>query len=141
MYRAVLDPGVLIAALISGTGAPASLVVAWIEGRFDLVVSPRLLVEVERVLERPKFRRYVTSDDFGEFVALLHSFGTMVPDPIDVTPGLTPDPGDDYLVALARDAGARFLISGDAHLTRLEDPSPPVLTPRAFLDLLTTEDR
>lgn len=47
---------------------------------------------------------------------------------------LTPDPGDDYLVALAQKADAQCIVSGDAHLTRLTDPSPPVPTPPEFLE-------
>ncbi len=54
-----------------------------------------------------------------------------------VAPGLTPDPKDDYLVALARSAAAHFLVSGDPHLTELVNPRPPVLTPRAFLDIVS----
>jgi predicted nucleic acid-binding protein len=49
---------------------------------------------------------------------------------------VTPDRGHDYLVALARAARADVLVSGDAHLTGLPDPDPPVLTPRGFLDRL-----
>jgi hypothetical protein len=29
--------------------------------------------------------------------------------------GLTPEPGDDYIVALARRAGAHFIVFGDQH--------------------------
>jgi len=54
-------------------------------------------------------------------------------------PGLTPDPGDDYLVALAQKADAQYIVSGDAHLTQLTDPNPPVLTPHEFLE--TRNDR
>ena len=59
----------------------------------------------------------------------------LIKDPPEVS-GLTPDPGDDYLVSLARAAGVDCLVSGDPHLTGLADPRPPVLTPRAFLDRL-----
>lgn len=52
--------------------------------------------------------------------------------------GLTSDPKDDYLVALARATGADYLISGDQHLTELANPRPAVLTPRALLDQLET---
>lgn len=38
--RAVLDPNVLVSALLSPTGTPARIVLAWAEGRFELVVSP-----------------------------------------------------------------------------------------------------
>jgi predicted nucleic acid-binding protein len=38
--------------------------------------------------------------------------------------GLTPDPDDDFLLALARSARADYLVSGDRHLLDLLDPSP-----------------
>ncbi len=50
--------------------------------------------------------------------------------------GITPDPDDDYLIALARATHADYLISGDRHLLGLTDPEPPVLAPRQFRELL-----
>lgn len=135
MPAAVLDPGVLVAALISSRGAPAALLLAWFEGYFELVVSPRLLGELERVLRRPRFRRYVTEAEVAGYVGLLAERAVVVQDS-PAPPPVTPDPGDDYLVALARAARADVLVSGDAHLTGLPDPDPPVLTPRGFLDRL-----
>jgi predicted nucleic acid-binding protein len=41
--RAVLDPNILIAALLSPAGAPAQLVGRWLGGAFELVVSETLL--------------------------------------------------------------------------------------------------
>jgi putative PIN family toxin of toxin-antitoxin system len=133
--RAVLDPGVLIAALISAAGAPRALLALWLEGGFELIGSPQLLAELERVLLRKKFRFYLTEPEVREFLELLLRFATIVPDPPPL-PGVTPDPKDDYLVALARSSGARVLVSGDHHLCDLADPQPPVLTPRAFLSRL-----
>lgn len=140
MPRAVLDPGVLIAALISPHGAPAALYLMWRGGLYEMIVSPNLLGELERVLSRPKFRKYATEEEAASFVETLRNEATLSPDP-PPEHGLTPDPGDDYLVSLARAAGATYLISGDPHLTNLSAPWPSVLTPRAFLNLLTaTED-
>jgi uncharacterized protein len=128
----VLDPGVLISGLISAKGAPRSLLWLWLEGSFEMITCPTLLAELERVLLRPKFKPYVTTPEARAFVALLRRLSCVEPDP-EVTTGLTPDPGDDYLLALASAAGAHFLVSGDSHLTRLRQSKPPVLTPRAFL--------
>lgn len=136
MRRVVVDPGVLIAALISPSGAPARLLARWAEGFFDLLVSPALLDELERALARRKFRRYATEEEARQYVESLRRQAVLVEDPADVPAGLTPDPGDDYLVALARHAGAHALISGDPHLTTLEDARPPVLTPAELLRLL-----
>jgi predicted nucleic acid-binding protein len=58
----------------------------------------------------------------------------MIDDPPAAAP-LAADP-DDYLIALASAGGADCLVSGDRHLTGLEDSKPPVLTPRGVLELL-----
>jgi putative PIN family toxin of toxin-antitoxin system len=132
----VLDPGVLIAALISAKGAPRALVRAWTDGTFDLLVSPKLVAELARVLGRPKFRRYATEREARAYVASLERFATLCAD-VESPARLSPDPGDDYLLALARAYSANFLVSGDADLYQLENTEPPVLTPRAFLNRLT----
>ena len=133
--RAVFDSGVLIAGLISANGAPRALLRRWLQGSFELVVSPALLTELERVLLRPKFRSYATESEAHAYVSLVRRLATIVDDPPLVT-GLTPDPGDDYLVVLARASGVQTLVSGDRHLYELEAARPPVLQPRAFLEEL-----
>jgi uncharacterized protein len=128
---------VLISGLISGKGAPRSLVWLWLEGSFELIVCPALLAEMERSLLRPKFRPYISAQEVRAYVALLQRLSSVQPDP-EVEVGLTPDPGDDHLIALARAAGAHFIVSGDPHLTELKQAKPPVLTPRAFLRRLAS---
>lgn len=135
MLRVVVDPGVLIAALLSSRGAPATLLLAWLEGRLHLIVSPGLLSELERVLLRSKFRPYVTKDEVAAYVDLIRNFAVLLADP-EPQPGLSPDPGDDDLIALARASGADFIVSGDPHLTGLRRARPPVVTPRAFVGRL-----
>ncbi len=135
MLRVVIDPGVLIAALISPKGVPRALLQAWIEGAFELIVSPKLLSELERVLKREKFRSYVGLREVSQYLGLLRRFATIAPD-VEVTQKLSPDPDDDYLLALAASQSAFGLVSGDTHLTDLEQPQIPVLTPRAFLQQL-----
>jgi predicted nucleic acid-binding protein len=48
---------------------------------------------------------------------------------------LSEDPGDEYLIRLARVARVDALVSGDPHLTRLRSRIP-VQRPREFLDAL-----
>lgn len=131
--RAVLDPNVLIAALLSRTGAPAQLVSRWLGGEFELVVSEALIVELERALEYPKVRRRIAREEAEAFVALLRRGGRLGADP--ATPvRRSADPGDDYLLALA-EAERAVLVSGDRHVLALADELP-VHAPRAFLDAL-----
>jgi uncharacterized protein len=131
--RAVLDANVLVSALLSRHGAPALLLVRWLAGAYELVVSERLLSEVERTLAYPKIERRVARDDAAGFLRLLREAAQHIADP-EAPPARSADPGDDYLVALA-EASAAILVSGDRHLLELSG-TLPVMTPRDFLDAL-----
>jgi uncharacterized protein len=132
--RAVLDPNVLISAVLSPTGTPARVLTAWLDGSFDLVASPLLLAEMERALTYPKLRRRIEPKDAEEFVAWLGRAASIAPDPITAPPIRSGDPGDAYLIALAESVDA-VLVSGDAHLLILADQLP-IQSPRAFLERL-----
>jgi putative PIN family toxin of toxin-antitoxin system len=134
--RAVLDPNVLVSALISPTGACAHLLLELRAGAFELVTSTRLLTELDEVLRRERFRRYATEADVSDYVELLRREGVVVDDPDPVHEPLCEDPDDEYLIARAR-AARVSLVSGDPHLLRLRGELP-VLTPREFLESLET---
>ena len=132
--RAVLDVNVLIAALISRTGAPARLVELWLAGHFELIASETLLEELERALAYPKVRELVGADDAGRFLLLIREVAEVVSDPQGPPPIRAKDPGDDYLLALASRERAH-LVSGDEHLLALRGRAA-VLSPREFLELI-----
>ena len=129
--RAVLDPNVLVSALLSPTGAPARALLAWVEGRYELVVSPRLLAELNRVLAYPKLRARVEPHDAEQFVGWLSRQAVLAADPID-PPSRAADADDDYLLALAASEDA-LLVSGDKHLLALAGEFP-ILSPARFLE-------
>lgn len=135
-HRVVVDPGVLVSALITrgGSGAPSQLLTAWLEGRFTLIVSNKLLAELEGVLLRHKFRRYVTLDEVERYLQLLQSTAELVDDPPQPATSLSADPKDDYLIALAEVCNASALISGDVHLTSALNQSVVIVDPRTFMN-------
>jgi putative PIN family toxin of toxin-antitoxin system len=133
--RAVLDPNVLIAALLAPQGAPAQLLSRWLGGEFELVVSEALLAELERALTYPKLRHRISVDDGARFVSLLREAGLVATDP-PAPPRRSPDPGDDYLLALA-ESERSLVVSGDRHLLGLAGELP-VRAPREFLVELET---
>jgi putative PIN family toxin of toxin-antitoxin system len=134
--RAVLDPNILIAALLSPNGAPGQLVGRWLAGQFELVVSDALLAELDRALAYPKLRRRVSAEEAAELVALLRDGAILAPDPAN-PPRRSSDPGDDYLLALAESAHA-VLVTGDQHLLALANEYP-IHTARALLEQLATD--
>lgn len=141
MIRAVVEPSVLVSALIGSAAAgPGRLVDAWHEDRFVLIVSPVLLAELTDVLGREKFNRH-TAD--GRGAAYIQDFavnGDHSPDPPE-PPKVVRDPDDDYLVALARAANADALVSVDKDLLDLELSDLAICSPRAFLEMLTVDER
>jgi hypothetical protein len=133
--RVVIDPNVLVSAAVA-SGASAQLIDRWLTERpFEIVVCPMLLAELQEVLARPKFRQWIGESEARSYVERLRGEAETRPDPLDI-PSVTRDPKDDYLVALAREAGADSLVSGDPDLTSLADTVLRVMTPRELLDLL-----
>jgi hypothetical protein len=132
--RAILDTNVLISAILSPSGSPARLLVAWQEGRFDLIVSPLVLAELARALAYPKLARLIPPADADVFVEWVARSAIIAADPGGLPPIRASDPDDDYLVVLAA-AERAILVSGDAHLTVLADRLP-IRTPAEFLALL-----
>ena len=130
--RAVLDPNVIISALLSPSGNPARVLRAWQQGEFELIVSPSLLEELARALAYPKLRRRITEEDARAVIQWLTEVATVVSDPEAQPPVHSADPGDDYLIALAA-ARQAILVSGDRDLLNLSDEIP-VFSPAAFLD-------
>ncbi len=134
--RAVLDPNILIAALLSRSGAPGQIVARWVAGEFDLVVSALLLAELKRALAYPKLLARISPEEAAEFISVLAHDGILAPDPS--TPAeRSPDPDDDYLLALAESVRG-VLVSGDRHLLGLTGGFP-IQTARAFLETLEQE--
>jgi len=129
--KAVLDPGVLVSALITPTGTPAKLLTATRSGSFELIVSPLFLEELKLVLLREKFRRYVDLGVVDQYVELLRRDAAMATDPAGPPSIRCADPDDDYLIALAHSRSAA-LVSGDGHLLKLAGEIP-VFTPSEFL--------
>lgn len=138
MIRAVLDPNMLVSALISPTGTPARVLNAAEAKDFEFAVSRRLLSELEVVLMRDKFRRYASVEEAAAHIRRVREAGIPSVEG-EITP-VSPDPKDDYLVALAVSTGSDYLVSGDPHLLGM-DYELTVVSPRAFLEILESAQR
>ena len=69
------------------------------------------------------------------FLATVRRIADVVADPASVA-AETRDADDDYLVALAREHGVDWIVTGDKDLLEWEDQNPPAITPAAFEALL-----
>jgi putative PIN family toxin of toxin-antitoxin system len=131
--RVVLDVNVLIAALLARDGSPARVLLRWLAGDFELIISERLISELTRALSYSKMRLRVSTEDATAFVAVIEANATKATDPAKA-PRRSRDPGDDYLLALAAACSA-IVVSGDRDLLALK-ADLPIYSPSEFLAAL-----
>lgn len=134
----MVDPNVLVSARISPHGFPRRILDAAEDRRFEMIVSQRLLEELADVLLRERMRRYGPAGLAELYVRRASQVGVLVEVEREPERMVPDDPKDDYLVALAIESGADYLVSGDPHLaaSSLRQGAVPVLTPRQFSELL-----
>ena len=139
MVRAVLDANVFVSAAIRPDGPPGRIIAQFLRtDAFTLVLSDAIVDEVVRALAYPKVRRCVRrgldSALWMEDLVLLADFAL---DTFQV-PAVTKDPDDDKYLGAAIAGRASFVVTGDPHLLTVgEYEGVRIVTPRAFLDLLS----
>lgn len=136
MIRLVLDASALLSGIVGVDATPpARLVDALFEGAFESVVCPQLLGEVKRGLTQPYFLARIDPADAERAVREITLASIQLRDPRSPR-SVVRDRADDYLVALAQNARARAIVTGDRDL--LDEPglNPPAINPKAACELL-----
>jgi uncharacterized protein len=111
--RYVFDTNVIISALLFENGKPAqALRYALANG--EVLLSLDLLEELNEVLGRERFNRYLTSEEREEFLEALIERAVLV----EITENVQEcrDPKDDKVLELALNGKAQYIISGDRDL-------------------------
>lgn len=90
--------------------------------RFEAIVCPELLAEVDETLRKPYFLNRLGDAIVSDLIMGIAETSNVLADPT-ASLALLRDPDDDYLVALARDSGAEAIVSGDK-----DDPQVSPLT-------------
>ena len=82
--------------------------------KIKLVLSDQLLEELKLVTTRKKLKKYFDTEKVDELITLLKH----VSEKVNITKieNVCRDPKDDFLLALARKAKAKYLITGDKDL-------------------------
>ena len=119
--KAVVDSSVLVSAFLTGQGAAGALLVAGLQGRFEVYVSDQILVETTRRLlgsEKLKARYGYTEAEIRRYVDRLSAAVTVLSGFPAIEPACR-DPDDDHVLAAALAADADCVITGDRDLLEL----------------------
>jgi uncharacterized protein len=141
LKRLVIDASALVSGITGSRleSPPCVIYDAVSEMSVEAIICPRLLAEVERALRKPYFCDLIGDQEIAEAVSIVRDAGTMLDDPAD-PPGVLRDPTDDYLIALARKAGAEAIVTSDRDLLDHDDLRPPAIDPRTACELLALID-
>ena len=131
-----MDANVFVSAVITN-GSPHRILQRWLgRSEFEIIACQQLLNEVHKVLTtRPRVSRRVDQELANRLISHLVTGIGLVPDPTNVQ-RWTRDGDGDYLVALAREHGADYIVSRDNDLLEWEAQVPPVITPSEFETIL-----
>jgi putative PIN family toxin of toxin-antitoxin system len=143
MMRIVLDANVLVSAILSPRGTPAQILNAWRAEQFDLVISQAILAEIDRVFRYPKIakRHRWSEEQLQTFLDNLSHIAILTPGTLSLAV-ITDDPPDDRYLECAVEGEAAYIVSGDRLLLRLGVyQGIPILTPRAFLEVLQRQPK
>ncbi len=138
LRRVVLDTSTLVSAALRVGSVPHQVLLKAL-GSCELCASSATLNELEQVLKRDKFDRYLDTETRLSFVALIrqhtHLFDVPEADELNVQPACR-DPKDNKFLALTLVCEADAIISSDQDLLALNPwRSIPVLTPAGFMAL------
>jgi putative PIN family toxin of toxin-antitoxin system len=114
--RVILDTNLWISYLISSKLIKIDLLLE--KGAIRLIFSEESLGEFIEVASRPKFRKFFSEEDIIELLSLIDHFAELVEVQSEVN--LCRDPKDNFLLALAKDSNADYLVTGDKDLLEIE---------------------
>ena len=109
--RVVVDTNILVSAMIAPAGNPASIVNAWLDGKFTLLTCAEHVDELRATLQKPRVAELIKPHKAGQLVNQIKKLASNVGDLPDVE--RSADPTDDFLLAMSEAGQADYLVTGD----------------------------
>ena len=114
--RVVIDTNLWISFLITKNHKKLDSKIK--SGKVKLLFSLELIEEFLTVANRTKFKRYFDKDDLEQLLDLFDVYGELVD--IKSKVKICRDPKDNFLLSLAKDAQANYLVTGDKDLLTIK---------------------
>jgi putative PIN family toxin of toxin-antitoxin system len=137
----VLDPNVIISAILSPRGNPAAIIRRWEADEFEVATSPELVKELRRALSYGRVMKHLKlstkelSTFLGHFQSIVVNVSLQ-----EILEVMKNDPDDNRILECALEASATIIVSGDRHLLNLKEyRGIEILPPAGFLAMLELE--
>lgn len=99
-----------------------------------ILFSLELIEELETTIKKPKLRKYFTGDALSDMLEAFDAFIDIVT--VKSSVGICRDLKDNFLLALAKDGKAHYLLTGDKDLLDIEKYGrTKILTLTRFIDV------
>jgi uncharacterized protein len=109
--RVVLDTNILVSALLVQLGYPAAIYRSWQEGYFTLPICAEQLDKLKATLHKPAIAARIKPYKAGRLVNALKELAETIGPLPQVK--RSPDPTNDFLLALSEAGKADYLVTGD----------------------------
>jgi len=116
--RVVLDTSVLVSFLLTRGRVISAIIEQWETGRLEVIVSPQLIAELQRVAEDERLATRLRPGALEVLLRALAENAEVVAGELEL-PGVTEDPDDDMVVACAVEGNAAYIITRDQHLLEM----------------------
>jgi putative PIN family toxin of toxin-antitoxin system len=115
--RVVLDTNILVSSLLVQLGYPGAIYRAWHEGQFTLLTCEEQLDELRATLHKPALAKRIKPYKAGRLVNEIRELAETIASLPRVK--RSPDPTDDYLLALCDAGKADYLVTTRHKSTRM----------------------
>jgi hypothetical protein len=135
MQKVVIDTNVMVSALIQRSYPHRIIYELFVEGKFILCVSDKLLAEYYEVLSRPKFARF--PDFFSRAESLLADIETRAQTFLPTSKvEIILDEADNMILELAEECSADLIITGNTNdFTMPHYKNTKIVTPKEYWDI------
>jgi putative PIN family toxin of toxin-antitoxin system len=87
-------------------------------GTARLLFSVELIAEIRQTIQKPKLRKYFGTNALDEMLSTFEPFIDLIEVKSNIR--ICRDPKDDFLLALAKDGKADYLLTGDKDLLEIK---------------------
>ena len=131
-WRVIIDTNIWISFLITNSFRKLDTLIA--DNRIEILFSKELIEEFTEVISRPKFQIFFSPADTILLFNKFDKYGTIIK--VKSRVAVCRDVKDNFLLALAKDGDANYLITGDKDLLSVTKFEKCIILPYAGFEKL-----